>query len=117
MFSALPKRPIEPVKSRKASSIEKTSTSGVNCIIIFMISDDVWVYLRLSPTTKKIWGHFCLASQVVIPVLTPKARASYEEVVMIVRLAEPITAMGFPRSSGLLCCSTEAKKRPYLREL
>src|ERR1700674_277845 len=70
----------------------------------------VWVYLRLSPTTIIICGHWRLASQIAIPVLTPKARASYDEVVTTVRPPPPTTAIGFPFSAGSAACSTEAKK-------
>ena len=45
-----------------------------------------------------------------MPVLTPKERASYEEVVITVLSPAPVTAMGLPLSSGLSRCSTEAKK-------
>src|SRR6266568_1298854 len=55
-------------------------------------------------------GQTLFPSQTAIPVLTPLALASYELVVITVRPPPPTTAIGLPRSSGLACCSTEAKK-------
>ena len=67
-------------------------------------------YFALFPTTSIMCGQSLFASPTVMAVRTPKARASYEEVVTIVLSPAPVTAMALPFRSGLSRCSTEAKK-------
>ena len=60
--------------------------------------------------TMMMSGQHCLASQFIIPVLTPRFLASSDLARMIPCLdsVEPHTATAFPRSEGLSIVSTEA---------
>jgi len=97
-----PKSAAEPVTSRKASSIEIGSTSGVKRRRIAMTSRLTRWYFAPSTGTKIASGQSRLAVRIGIAEWIPKRRASYEAALTTPRSLLPPTptTTGLPRSSG-----------------
>ena len=62
-----------------------------------------WYSLKWPPVKMRL-GQSWRACRPGMPLLTPKARASYDAA----STTPPPTAIGLPRSSGCSSCSTEA---------
>ena len=98
-----------PVTSRKASSMDTGSSSGVNSARMAMTCRETAAYLSMSTGTNAPSGHRRAARPIGIAECTPNRRASYEaaETTPRPRGSAP-TMTGRPRSSGRSRCSTDA---------
>ena len=106
-----PNRCIEPVTSRKDSSMPNGSTRSVYCRYSSLHLRENFTYsLRCGATSRKS-GHFRFACQMVSAVCTPKALAfSFLARMMPWRLSgSPQTAVGPSASDGSSSVSTLAK--------
>ena len=65
----------QPLRSRKASSIDSGSTSGVSAIIRVRISRPTRAYLAMSGGSTTAFGQSARARDIGIAERTPKVRA------------------------------------------
>ena len=97
----------DPVRSRKASSIEAASTTAVTVPKTVAMALDTAVYRSKLGSTNVARGASRRACGEDIPDRTPSARASYVADSTTPR-GNPPTMTGRPRSSGRYRTSTEA---------